>query len=373
MAAGELQAEKLRIAHVFRAPLGGLFRHVVDLAIEQAARGHEVGVFFDSGGLCERVDEALARIPGGLALGVGTCPIHRNPGVHDVFAFARFSAWLRQARPDVVHGHGSKGGVYARLSALSGTPGAPIRAYTPHGGSFNYRPGSWPHRLYMGVERIVASSTDVFLFESAYIAGRFDQYVGVREGCAPNRSQRPRRSGIRSRRAQRRRRRPALCRGAARGQGHRHAARGLAPGGARSRRAASSDLGRLGSGSSHPDGAGPAPGRRRSRELSRPDADSTCVQTRTNPGRAFAGRIDALRRTGGGRRARAHGRDRRRRHSGNLRPLRGSSRPLRQPRGSRPPHRAPCSTCRLSCVGGRRRISHPTSPRISISNRWSTP
>jgi hypothetical protein len=49
----------LRIAHVFRAPLGGLFRHVIDLAIEQAARGHEVGVFFDSGGLCERVDEAL--------------------------------------------------------------------------------------------------------------------------------------------------------------------------------------------------------------------------------------------------------------------------------------------------------------------------
>jgi hypothetical protein len=104
MAAGELQAEKLRIAHVFLTPLGGLFRHVIDLAIEQAARGHEVGVFFDSGGLCERVDEALTRISCGLALGVGTCPIHRNPGAQDVivFAFARFSAWLRQASPCTV-------------------------------------------------------------------------------------------------------------------------------------------------------------------------------------------------------------------------------------------------------------------------------
>ena len=74
MAAREWQVEKLRIAHVFRAPLGGLFRHVVDLASEQAARGHEVGVFFDSGGICERVEAALARIPGGLALGVGACP-----------------------------------------------------------------------------------------------------------------------------------------------------------------------------------------------------------------------------------------------------------------------------------------------------------
>jgi glycosyltransferase involved in cell wall biosynthesis len=183
MAARELQVEKLRIAHVFRAPLGGLFRHVIDLATEQVERGHEVGVFFDSGGLCERVDAALAAIPGGLALGIGTCPIYRNPGAQDVVAFLRFSAWLRKARPDVVHGHGSKGGVYARLSALSAAPGAPIRAYTPHGGSFNYRPRSWPHRFYMGVERMVAASTDVFLFESAYIADRFDQYVGVRKGA----------------------------------------------------------------------------------------------------------------------------------------------------------------------------------------------
>ena len=179
MAARELQPEKLRIAHVFRAPLGGLFRHVVDLAAEQASRGHEVGVFFDSGGLCERVETALARVPGGLALGVGTCPIHRNPGFQDIVAFARFSRWLREGRPDVVHGHGSKGGVYARLSAYSGTPGAPIRAYTPHGGSFNYRPGSPAHRLYMQAERMLAGTTDVFLFESAYIAGRFDAFVGA--------------------------------------------------------------------------------------------------------------------------------------------------------------------------------------------------
>lgn len=178
MAAGELQAEKLRIAHVFRAPLGGLFRHVIDLATEQAARGHEVGVFFDSGGLCERVDEALTRISGGLALGVGTCPIHRNPGAQDVFAFARFSAWLRQARPDVVHGHGSKGGVYARLSALGGTPGAPIRAYTPHGGSFNYRATPLVEKLYMAVEYLLAQATDIFLFESAYIARCFADRVG---------------------------------------------------------------------------------------------------------------------------------------------------------------------------------------------------
>jgi hypothetical protein len=38
----------LNILHVFRAPVGGLFRHVLDLAREQIARGHRVGLIADS-------------------------------------------------------------------------------------------------------------------------------------------------------------------------------------------------------------------------------------------------------------------------------------------------------------------------------------
>jgi hypothetical protein len=41
-------ASPLNIVHVLRAPLGGLFRHVVDLAEGQAARGHRVGLIVDS-------------------------------------------------------------------------------------------------------------------------------------------------------------------------------------------------------------------------------------------------------------------------------------------------------------------------------------
>jgi glycosyltransferase involved in cell wall biosynthesis len=181
MASSELQALKLRVVHVFRAPLGGLFRHVVDLAAEQSARGHEIGMVFDGDAVCPRVEAALARIPGGLKLGLATMPIRRNPGVRDLAAMARFAAFVRRAAPDVVHGHGSKGGLYARLSALAYPSGA-LRAYTPHGGSFNYYPGTASHRLYMLAERALAPLTDVFLFESAYIAGRFDAYVGARNG-----------------------------------------------------------------------------------------------------------------------------------------------------------------------------------------------
>ncbi len=181
MALSEPKASKLRIVHVFRAPLGGLFRHVVDLAAEQSARGHEIGMFFDREAVCPRVEAALARIPGGLKLGVATTPIRRNPSLGDLPAMARFAAFTRRVAPDVIHGHGSKGGLYARLSALANPSGA-LRAYTPHGGSFNYRPGTALHRVYMLAERGLAPLTDVFLFESAYIAGRYDAHVGARNG-----------------------------------------------------------------------------------------------------------------------------------------------------------------------------------------------
>ena len=71
-------SSKLRIVHVFRAPLGGLFRHVVDLAFEQLSRGHEVGMFFDSSASNSALEAGMRRL-GPLPLGVMTRPITRDP------------------------------------------------------------------------------------------------------------------------------------------------------------------------------------------------------------------------------------------------------------------------------------------------------
>jgi hypothetical protein len=62
-------AAPLNILHVLRAPVGGLFRHVCDLAHGQAARGHKVGVVADTAG-GERADAALADLAKVLALGL---------------------------------------------------------------------------------------------------------------------------------------------------------------------------------------------------------------------------------------------------------------------------------------------------------------
>ncbi|MDP3256617.1 glycosyltransferase [Bosea sp. (in: a-proteobacteria)] len=171
-------APRLRILHVFRAPLGGLFRHAIDLARGQAERGHAVGIFCDSTTGGRRADEVFAELSGLLSLGITRVPMSRYPSVTD--ARAQLSAMRLRSRlaPDIVHCHGSKGGVYGRIPALVSPGRRYVTAYTPHGGSFNYKPGSTEHKVYMAVERLLERATDMFLFESRFIAGRFEAYIG---------------------------------------------------------------------------------------------------------------------------------------------------------------------------------------------------
>ena len=167
-----------RILHVFRAPLGGLFRHVLDVARAQAEAGHHVGIFCDSTTGGERADQILGDLQPRLTLGVTRVPMARNPNPRDLAALAALARLYRDVEANVLHGHGSKGGAYARLVASRSLGAATVRAYTPHGGSFNYKPGSFLHGVYMQAEAILARRTDVFLFESAYVAGRFREFVG---------------------------------------------------------------------------------------------------------------------------------------------------------------------------------------------------
>ena len=171
-------AASRRILHVFRAPVGGLFRHVVDLARLQAEAGHCVGIVCDASTGGERAARALSDLAPCLRLGVTRVPMRRNPHPSDLAALRAVARRAEAVAADVLHGHGAKGGAYARLAPARGRR-AMVRAYTPHGGSYNYRPGTPLHRLYMGAEAVLARRTDVFLFESEYVAGRHRAYVGT--------------------------------------------------------------------------------------------------------------------------------------------------------------------------------------------------
>jgi glycosyltransferase involved in cell wall biosynthesis len=165
----------LRILHVLRAPVGGLFRHVLDLASEQSQRGHDVGLIMDSTTGGEQARIQLARLAPALRLGATRIPMRREPHPSDTAAILRVWRGIWRLKPDVVHGHGSKGGLYTRSTGFLPCPGRLLRVYTPHGGSFHPRRG---HDLYLAVERLAARRTDLLLFESDYIAGRYAASVG---------------------------------------------------------------------------------------------------------------------------------------------------------------------------------------------------
>ena len=79
----------------------------------------------------------------------------------------------------MVHGHGAKGGAYARL-ALN-RRGA-LRAYTPHGGSLLFSSDTLAGRFYLGTERLLMPRGDLYLFESAYSADTFRRKIGAPPG-----------------------------------------------------------------------------------------------------------------------------------------------------------------------------------------------
>ena len=168
---------QLRIIHVLRAPVGGLFRHVVDLAREQAARGHEVGICADSTTGDERAARTLRELSPSLLLGLTRVPMSRQIGPSDFAAVRHVGIRARLCDAHILHGHGAKGGAYARLARCNA-----VRVYTPHGGSLHYSPGTPIGIFYLGLERLLMRRTGAFLFESAYGLDVFKAKIGSPSG-----------------------------------------------------------------------------------------------------------------------------------------------------------------------------------------------
>jgi glycosyltransferase involved in cell wall biosynthesis len=175
----ETSNSPLRILHAVRAPVGGIFRHILDLAVGQAERGHEVGILADSLTGGARADAALKEIGPKLKLGVYRLAIRREPHPIDTVASLHFLRLVRSLKLDVLHGHGAKAGAFVRLKGKSKKA---IRVYTPHGGSLHYPPGTLKGNVYARLERALMNRTDLFLFESAFARDTYERVVGKPSG-----------------------------------------------------------------------------------------------------------------------------------------------------------------------------------------------
>lgn len=169
----------LRILHAVRAPVGGIIRHILDLANGQAERGYEVGILADSLTGGERAEEAFSEIAPRMKLGIHRIPIRRAPHPKDPVTAMNFLRLVRGLKLDVLHGHGAKAGTFVRAMPKSKKT---IRVYTPHGGSLHFPPGSLKGLFCTRLERALMNRTELFLFESAFARDTYERIVGIPRG-----------------------------------------------------------------------------------------------------------------------------------------------------------------------------------------------
>lgn len=113
-----------RILMVNRPNEGGAFEHVASLSAGLAEAGYEVAV---CGPLGDRAaDLAVEVLPVSIAR-----PLSARQDARSISDLVKV---FRRFRPDLIHAHGSKGGVMARLARIA-TPRTPL-VHTPHGFAF---------------------------------------------------------------------------------------------------------------------------------------------------------------------------------------------------------------------------------------------
>ncbi|TKT81435.1 glycosyltransferase [Aquamicrobium sp. LC103] len=170
----------LRIVHCFRSPVGGIFRHVRDLTEAQAAAGHQVGIICDSSTGGELEERYFRGMDGMLALGVRRLPMQRHIGPGDLAVAWRTYKYIKELQPDVLHGHGAKGGMLVRLfgSLLRVSRFRVARLYSPHGGVLHYDRRSMAGKVFFGIERALELATDHLLFVSDYERRTFHAKIG---------------------------------------------------------------------------------------------------------------------------------------------------------------------------------------------------
>ena len=165
----------LRILQVMRAPVGGLFRHVADLTRGLKARGHSVGLIVDSLASDAQTEKRLDALREFADLGVHAMPMPRVLGRGDLTTPFAVRKLARNLSADILHGHGAKGGFYARLARIGRK--RPLALYTPHGGVLHFSARSRSGKAFHWLERRLLGETGAIIFESNFARDTYSRLI----------------------------------------------------------------------------------------------------------------------------------------------------------------------------------------------------
>jgi glycosyltransferase involved in cell wall biosynthesis len=165
-----------RIIHCFRAPLGGVMRHVGDLVTAQHGMGLDVGLITASNLGGASADKLLRPLEPKCSLGIHRIHMARVPTLRDLAAYWAIREKCRALRPDLLHGHGAKGGAFAALIGHSlGVPAF----YTPHGGSLQFKWTSTLGLLSLTLEKMLRPLLTGLIFVCEWEKNAYEAKVGL--------------------------------------------------------------------------------------------------------------------------------------------------------------------------------------------------
>ncbi|OGW47285.1 MAG: hypothetical protein A2078_16540 [Nitrospirae bacterium GWC2_57_9] len=170
--------DKLHVMQIVGDPVGGIRKHVHTII-----QGIDPSRFVQSYAYSQKTDTRFRheisdlhdRLSGELKL-----KIKKKPGLLDIVNLYKLMRYVKRHKVDIVHGHGAKGGLYARVVSRL----CDIRSvYTPHGGSVHKMFTPLADAIYIFTEKLLFSMTDFFLFESRYSADAYHSKTGQISDC----------------------------------------------------------------------------------------------------------------------------------------------------------------------------------------------
>lgn len=155
------------VVQILRAPIGGIRKHVFDI-LEYVSTKTAQQIFITN------TIDSDTELPNYKNLTTYNITINDRPELRDITNIVKIYKILKIQNIDIIHGHGAKGGIYARvLSLLLNTK----CIYTPHGGSLHRVYGKIKNKIYDLIEFVFVPLTDVYLFESKYSCNEFAKNI----------------------------------------------------------------------------------------------------------------------------------------------------------------------------------------------------
>ena len=165
---------KIHILQVVGDPVGGIRKHVHSLISGLDESEFILSYAYSDTATDTRFNAEIGDLRKRL---MGVIPLHirKKPHYTDLTNLWRLMRYVKRAKVDIIHGHGAKGGFYARIVGMI----CHIPAiYTPHGGVVHRMFGFWEDRLYTLIERCLVGATYCFVFESHYSAENYFSKIG---------------------------------------------------------------------------------------------------------------------------------------------------------------------------------------------------